>query len=75
MNGSEHLPEHATADAGSALDVAGIAAVLAEHSYTYPDSFCACTAYVGAAPERDWPRHAAKAVAAHVEALREADRA
>ncbi len=35
-------------------------ALLAEHAYTYPDSFCSCTAWVGTAPERDHPAHLAE---------------
>ena len=44
-----------------------LAALIAEHSYTYPDSFCDCLVYVGGAPERDWPEHVAAVLAPHIQ--------
>lgn len=38
-----------------------LAAVLAEHSYTYPDSFCECGAMF-AEPWREWRAHVAAAL-------------
>lgn len=42
----------------------GLEELLAEHVYTYPDTFCACGAFAGASPWRDWPAHLAEQVRA-----------
>jgi hypothetical protein len=41
-----------------------VAAVLAAHTYTYPDTFCECGAYAGSRPWVDYPAHLAAALAA-----------
>lgn len=50
-----------TADVRAELE-RRVAEVLYEHSYCYPDSFCECSAYVGAAPHKDHPAHVAAAL-------------
>ena len=46
-----------------------ITETLADHPYTWPDSFCACGAYVGSAPWRDHAEHVAGLLAPVVSAV------
>jgi hypothetical protein len=41
-----------------------VAAIVTEHAYDYPDSFCGCGAFVGTSPWVAWPRHVAMTLAA-----------